>query len=300
MEPQPTEAPASDPAHDVVESYDKLTQDELGNLGIVLGAYRSFRGDRRGHIAYVSMPITSGKRFYETLAAEGVTSLEELSAKRGKDALYELVIKPNVAEGIALADKLGDERRNLLFIAPSVFEAKKWRWSQHAYMSLWYRVIGELAGKHYLMDGWEYSTGGLQEVLFSMLMRWRVIRSFNVREGAAEFRFANFHPGLSREKLMEELRGMWEIRIYEADGAEVRLDQALAKAVGAIRDLQARGFDASNLIGPAWRLSQVPWRSPFFMAGFSPDSRDERTFSPLYEEMRDAIKEISMRPEAAP
>jgi len=290
--------PASDPAHDVVESYDKLTEDELGNLGIVLGAYRSFRGDRRGHVAYVSMPITSGKRFYETLAAEGVTSAKELAEKRGAAALYELVIRPNVEEGVALADRLGQADKSLLYIAPSVFEAKKWRWSQDAYMSLWYRVIGELAGKHYLMDGWEYSTGGLQEVLFSMLMRWRVIRSHNVREGAAELHFANFHPGLSREKLMEELRGMWEIRVYEADGTPVRLDQALEKAVTAIRDLQSRGFDASALIGPAWRLSQVPWRSPYFMAGQTPDDPNQDCMSPLYLEMRDAIRELACAPTA--
>lgn len=291
---EPTAAlPPSDPAHDVVQSYDKLTEDELGNLGIVLGAYRSFRGDRRGHLAYVSMPITSGKRFYETLSAEGVTSAKELVEKRGKDALYELVIKPNVAEGVALADKLGEERKDLLFIAPSVFEAKKWRWSQDAYMALWYRVIGELTGKHYLMDGWEYSTGGLQEVLFSMLMRWRVVRSHNVREGAAEFKFPNFHPGLSREKLMEELRGMWEITVHAADGTPITLEQALAMAVAAIRDLQSRGFDASGLIGPAWRLSQVPWRSPFFMAGQTPDDRSRDCMSPLYLEMREAIRAIA-------
>jgi len=291
--------PASDPAHDVVESYDKLTEDELGNLGIVLGAYRSFRGDRRGHIAYVSMPITSGKRFYEVLTAEGVTSAKELAAKRGKDALYELVIKPNVEEGIALADALGEARSDLLFIAPSVFEAKKWRWSQDAYMALWYRVIGEFAGKHYLMDGWEYSTGGLKEVLFSMLMRWRVVRSCNLREAANEFRFSNFYPGMPHDKLWEEVRKMWEIRVYDHDGTELRLDRALAKAVAAIRDLQARGFDASDLIGPAWRLSQVPWRSPFFMSGFSPDGEDQPTMSPLYDEMRDAMRQIAI-PAGAP
>jgi|GEM_PF-1753895 len=283
--------PASEPAHDVVASYDRLTEDELGNLGIVLGAYRSFRGDRRGHIAYVSMPITSGKRFYDALAAEGVVSAKELAEKRGKDALYELVIKPNIAEGVALADRLGEARKDLLFIAPSVFEAKRWRWSQDAYMSLWYRVIGELAGKHYLMDGWEYSTGGLQEVLFSMLMRWRVIRSYNVREAAREFMFKDFHPGMDDRALFEEVKKMWEIRVHEADGAEVRLDQALAKAVAAIRDLQARGFDASGLIGPAWRLSMIPWRSPYF-GGASPDD-GVPAMTPLYLEMRDAIREIA-------
>src|SRR3989344_7082840 len=107
----------------VNESYEKLTELELTNLGIVLGAYRSFRGDRRSHIAYVGMPITTGKRLYDVLKQEGVVTREELIAKCGKDSLWELVIKPNVDDGIAFADELG-RRENLLFIAPSVFEAK--------------------------------------------------------------------------------------------------------------------------------------------------------------------------------
>ena len=46
----------------VTGEYTKLTEDELANLNIVLGAYRSFRGDRRAHVAYVGMPITAEHR----------------------------------------------------------------------------------------------------------------------------------------------------------------------------------------------------------------------------------------------
>jgi len=182
-----------------VDSYARLTEDELANLGIVLGAYRSFRGNRRAHIGYVSMPITSGRRLCDVLCEEGVRTVEELTAKCGKGALWERVMQPNINEGIAFTDGLG-KREDLLFIAPSVFEAKKWRWTQDAYMSLWYRVIAEMAGRHVVMDGWEYSNGGVDEVLFSLYLRWRIFRATTLQIGIDHFGLKNFLPGMSHEE----------------------------------------------------------------------------------------------------
>jgi hypothetical protein len=248
------------PLDDINAEYGKLSEDELANLGIVLGAYRSFRGDRRGHIAYVSMPITSGRRLYETLHAHGVNSIEALTAKEGKDALWRLVIKPNIDEGVALADRLGAERK-LLFVAPSVFEAKRWRWSQEAYMSLWYRVIGEMAGSHYLMDGWEYSTGGVKEAMFSMLLRWRMIRRSNVSAAAKHFGLQNFLPATMPADSADEIReleAMWNIRVYDQRGEELHIDDLLEKAVHAIDDLRGRGLPYQDLVNPAWNIMQTP------------------------------------------
>ncbi|WKZ28988.1 MAG: hypothetical protein QY323_05705 [Patescibacteria group bacterium] len=232
---------------DVTESYDRLTEDELRNLGIVLGAYRSFRGNRRGLLAYVSMPITSGKRYFDVLTEHGVTSAEELAAKAGKDALYELVIKPNIREGVAFADQLGETRKDLLFIAPSVFEAKKWRWSQDAYMSLWYRVIGELTGKHYLMDGWEYSTGGVKEVMFTVLMQNQAFLD--------AFRMKDFLPDVPEERLREEYWAMREVRIYDAQGQDINVIKAVEMIVAAVADLRKRGLPCQELIPPTIRMA---------------------------------------------
>ncbi len=255
------------PLADVNGSYERLTADELGNLGIVLGAYRSFRGDRRKHIAYVGMPITSGKRYFDVLCANGVKTTDELIAKLGKDALYELVIKPNIVEGIALADTLG-AGKDLLFIAPSVFEAKKWRWSQDAYMSLWYRVIGEMAGAHYVMDGWEYSTGGAKEVTFSMLMQWRYIRHFNLDQAARLFQVQNIFPDMSSDDRRKELEGMWGIRVYDQRGKELRIDDILDMLLTAIIDLHGKGLPYQDLLGPALTLKALPILSPLGPRGF--------------------------------
>ncbi len=242
---------------DVHASYDRLTANEDIGVGVVLGAYRSFRGDRRRHVAYVGMPITTGRLLYQVLARESVHTPAELEAKLGKGALYELVIKPNVAEGIALADRLGSERA-MLFIAPSVFEAKPLRWSEHAYMTLWYRVIGELAGAHYVSDGWEYSLGGVKEVFFSNLMRWGIIRPYTMKDAMETFGLRNYHPGLSTKEAYAEYQAMRRIQICNASGETLRIDTALNLCTEAILQLKAQGFPYQELLNVVWKLRLLP------------------------------------------
>ncbi|MBI2596462.1 hypothetical protein HYW46_07075 [Candidatus Daviesbacteria bacterium] len=269
--------------------YDRLTENELTNLGVVLGAYRSFRGDRRSHIAYVGMPITTGKRYYDVLSEHGVKSREELTEKVGQKALWEEVIQPNINEGISFADSLG-KQRDMLFIAPSVFEAKQWRWTDDAYMSLWYRVLGEMAGTHWVMDGWEYSTGGLREVMFSMIMQWGVIRSFNKDTAVKAFGLKNFHSGLTKEEESLEFMEMRKMRVYDSAGIDIRIDGALSKSVDAIYDLKQRNFPYQDLLGPANSIMQTPFMSPYLMA-------DEK-YSPVgfgtqkYREAKDRLKNL--------
>jgi len=274
---------------EVTGSYDRLTEDELANLGIVLGAYRSFRGNRRKHISYVSMPITSGKRFYDVLFEEGVRTVDELTAKCGKTALWERVIQPNIAEGIAFADSLG-KREDLLFIAPSVFEAKRWRWTQDTYMSLWYRVIGEMAGRHDLMDGWEYSNGGVDEVLFSLYLRWRIFRMSNLQDGIGMFGLKNFLPGMSMQEQQRELQAMWEMRIYDASGNEIRLDSALKKCVDVVYTLRERGLPFDAFLARANQMMLMPFFTPAF---YEPDDENGRiTDSDCYQEASKRLKRL--------
>ncbi|MFC1638924.1 hypothetical protein ACFL26_01485 [Patescibacteria group bacterium] len=246
--------------------YEQLTEEQLGQLGIVLGAYRSFRGNRRKHIGYVSMPITSGKRLYEVLSHHGVTSLQELlDLPKGGDLLYEEVIRPNIDDGIGLADHLG-ATRDLLFIAPSVFEAKRWRWTQEAYMSLWYRVIAEMAGSHYLMDGWEYSTGGVKEVMLSLIMQWRGIRPRMLDCAVHGWRLQDFMVGKSREDQLAELEEMQKIRIYDERSAVLAIDDILESVVVAVEDLRERGMDYEPLLGLAATIKSTPSFTPYDIA----------------------------------
>lgn len=251
------------PHDDVVQSHCNLNEEEKGNLGVVLGAYRSFRGNRRANITYVGMPITTGLRYYDVLEQHGVKDAAGLAQVAGKSALYDLVIKPNVEEGIALADRLGARNGQRLFIAPSVFEAKRWRWSQDAYMSLWYRVIGEMAGTHTVSNGWEYTTGGAKEALFTMMLRWRYIRPFNLRAAANAFELTDFFSDLSEADKMRELEAMRTVTLHADDDAEILLPQAVVMMANAIDNLQRRGFACEDLIDVALRMKKLPLLSPF-------------------------------------
>lgn len=273
-------------------AYDRLTEQELTNLGVVLGAYRSLRGNRRKHLSYVSMPITTGKRFYDILSAAGLKDAKEFTEKFGKDALWKEIIKPNIDEGIKFADMLG-KRDDLIFIAPSVFEAKPWRWTEDAYMSLWYRVLGELAGRHDVIDAWEYSTGGVKEVFFSLLMQWRIIRPFTKQEAIETFGLKNFHPGLTRQEEGEEFEAMWKIRIYDSAKNEITVESALGKVANAVYDLHARGFNCEHLLVLAECIAGIPMRSPFFMAPEqSPTDVWNGSFYNRESDMRKKLEEV--------
>ncbi len=282
---------SEDSLSDVVGSYERLTQGELENLGIVLGAYRSFRGPRRKLLAYASMPITTGLRLRNVCVANGVTSAVELATKLGKDALWELVIQPNIKDGIAFADALGRSRDDLLWIAPSVFEAKKWRWSQDAYMSLWYRIIGELAGRHVVMDGWQYSVGGVLEVMFSLFMRWRMIRPYTEEIATKAFGIKNFLPDMSSHERREEYEAMWQMRVYDASGRELLIDEILSMIVAAIEDLRAHGLAYQDLVGPAYKIMQTPILSPCPASGGLPRT-PPNALTVVYDDARARIKTI--------
>lgn len=277
------------PAHEVADTYNRLTEDELANLGIVLGAYRSFRGNRRAHIAYVSMPISSGKRLYDVFYEERVRTVRELTQKCGEDALWERVIRPNITDGITLADSLG-KRENLLFIAPSVFEARKWRWTQDAYMSLWYRVIGEMACKLVVMDGWEYSNGGVDEVLFALYLHWRLFRMSTLREGAAHFNLKNFCSDMPTEELWRELEAMWAMRIFDARGKELRLDVLLKMCVDAVLDLRERELPYNDIL---WRANKMKAIWAFAPNFYEPDDGNGSIVDSLvYQRARSQIQEL--------
>lgn len=283
---------------DINGAYDRLTEEELGNLGIVMGAVRMLRGNRRGHLAYVSMPITSGKRYFDVLTKHGAKSQEELAAKAGKDALYEQVIKPNVTEGVEYADRLGMKQQDLLFIAPSVFEAKKWRWSQDAYMSMWYRVLGEMVGNHFMMDGWEYSTGGVKEVLFSLFMQWDVFGCEGRRihddfatlfdaVGIQDF-LTDLPPGRTWWDEVEEMRN---IRIHSPSGMDVTnyaLQWAVEKVTAAIIDLRKRELPYRELLDLCWKMS-LNWHR-----GRVPEwyTNDSPRYSPLIRDCFRTMKQI--------
>jgi hypothetical protein len=194
-------------------------------IDMVLSAYRSIRSP----VAYVSTPITSGRLLYDVLEKEGVRSIAELNREQ---VLHEIV-KPNIARGISLADKLR-ERSKLPPLAPGVFEGRDFKWTQQDYMSLWVRVIEELAGEVHMTEGWQFSDGAVEEFTLAMHMRYGFLPNLDFKRAQS----------LSKE----EYRRVRSMQIYDHTGAPMMIDCGTGMINDAIDELIEKGFGCTRMI----------------------------------------------------
>jgi len=138
------------------------------SLNIVRSAYRSIM---KGDLIYVSMPITSGERYYNILESYGVFEDQDLP----EGVLYNEIIAPNIQEFTAIAKKIQNKNPNRTVIAPSIFEAKKQRWSQEEYMYLWYWVLQDKISTGVLAD--KFSNGGSEEAVGMNEIKYQMIKT---------------------------------------------------------------------------------------------------------------------------
>lgn len=257
---------------------ERIPQEKRESVSIVLSAYRSMLSP----IAYVSMAITSGRRYYDVLEAKGVKSLDEL-AKQDPDAIYRDIIQPNIAYGVDLAKTIS-QKTSLPVIAPAIFEAKKQRWREEEYMFMWYRMLEEKAQEIYMMEGWQYSNGCSQEFVRAMEMKHGFVNSRNGMD---------FYPGYESFKKELDKQGIypWEdghncegrrrrwlrtfrnleakcglkeaearmrkIKVYDASGKELGLDTGSFMVADAVKDLKSRGFECGSLLASFQKLYSI-------------------------------------------
>jgi hypothetical protein len=111
---------------------------------------------------YISVPITSGKRFVDWYLKEG----RHLSSDsiEYKSAQTKQVINPNIKEAQLFIDSIRKKY-------PSVIEPTKLNivsWSQSDYHLFWQTVIERYVTQTFFLDGWHYSTGCIIEFYVSM------------------------------------------------------------------------------------------------------------------------------------
>lgn len=219
----------------------KSSPERVDAINIVLSAFRS----QLASAGYTSMPITTGELYYQVLESYGVLSLEELKKIRPA-ALFEEIIRPNVNDGIAFANRVSDELQ-MEIIAPCIFEANKQRWTQDEYMFMWFRVIEERAQAMLMKPGWQYSNGGCEEIARALEMKFGFINPLSGMEYVPAF--------VDREKLF---RKMTQIKIMVWDKQlsrwrEIEIEEISRMIADAIIDL--------------WRRMRKPEQA---QAGFKP------------------------------
>jgi len=104
--------------------------------------------------AYVSAPITSGRRFLDWFRQRG-TQLDPHS-REYQDELVRAVIKPNCDEINARVEDL-DFFADRILINPAAFNRPEW--TQDDYRYFWGRVIERFADTVIFLKGWQYSSG---------------------------------------------------------------------------------------------------------------------------------------------
>lgn len=204
--------------------------EKMDGINLVLSAYRSICN----RVLYASVPITTGKRFYEVLEKYGVKNLEDLLAKN-KDVFFAEIIKPNIECGNDFANGLA-KKLGATVIAPSVFEAKKQRWGQDEYMFLWYRFLEERVKEIHLMPFPNYSNGSAKEMVRGIEMQFGFVNPIQGMEYVPS--------NTDKFALFGEMR---KIKIYDFEGNEVKIQDANHMLCESIKDLRGKGFDTTGL-----------------------------------------------------
>jgi len=191
---------------------DGCDEQKKNSVHAVISAYRSLLTP----ISYVSMPITTGKLYYEVL--------DKMGSVLTKDQVYDQIIRPNGERGLDFAQSI-EGLPTFPVVAPAIFEAKQMRWTEREYMYLWYRILEEKAREIWMSPGWQYSNGCSEEFTRAMKIQWDFVR---------------LDPTTEDEPL--------PIRAYDALGNELNIYDGTKLVFEAIVDLKDRGHDCPKLI----------------------------------------------------
>lgn len=116
-------------------------------------------------LAYVSHPISSGKRLFELTEDFELDHVSQLKSQFAYD-YRELVLKPNMAEGKKFGRKVSSVS-DLPVVIPSLFEQNARmddsRWGEEEFMHFWVNTIRDKIARMHMAPDWEYSNGAVEE-----------------------------------------------------------------------------------------------------------------------------------------
>ena len=130
-------------------------------IELMLDILASVAGDRNA--AYLSAPITSGKRFTDWRKRRG----EDLGPSQPsyQEELIREVLEPNRAYAQLVARTLRGSFAGVLFDPTAVVDLPGW--SQDDYRSLWGRIIERYVRTAVFIDDWQYSNGCAYEFVIA-------------------------------------------------------------------------------------------------------------------------------------
>jgi hypothetical protein len=144
---------------------------DSARLASALDSFARCIGLKRENAAYVSTPITTGRRYYEWLKSSGMTPTAG-AAFQAEHARQ--VIEVNQASARALVLYAREKLRKIV-VDPTALDVPIW--TQDDYNGFWTHLISDYVGTVVFNDGWEYSTGCTLEYAAALESNARLLDS---------------------------------------------------------------------------------------------------------------------------
>lgn len=178
-----------------------------------------------GDIAYLSLPITSGKFLYDLrLKNPGIS----------KSELIKEAISKNYQTGFLFLEELR-KRIACPIIFPADLIPIHQRWEQKHFQALWLSIIAEKCTQIHMSEGWEYSNGGSEEL----------VHAFQLKLGIPYHNQLVFFN--TKESESTEITRMKSIKIYDHLGNTLTIDNSIKLLKNSIEWLSSNNFDVSSL-----------------------------------------------------
>lgn len=185
---------------------------------------RSIKNDKE--LLYASVPITSGKHYYELLLQ---------NPKRNKEEIRDISISDNYNEGWKFVQGI-IKRTDKPVLYPADMIPTHNNWEQPHFQALWLSIIGEKCSEVHMQKGWEYSNGSSEEFTHTYQLRLGLPRCtenlifYNTKE--------------SEEYARERLRNM---NVFDHTGKIISAEEGYNKMGTAIKWIKESGFNPSKI-----------------------------------------------------
>lgn len=203
-----------------------------GTIEIVWSAFRSVLAGKR--LAYLSAPITSGRRAMEAA---------EAGASKGE------IIRTNIEIGTTLAREIAGKCGGPI-VAPTVFDGNPQKWSQADYMRMWLGMIEENVGDVYMSPDWAFSNGCAEEYLKAINLAHGFGSRWDIFPRRPDGRIIHLHEGM--QDVTEALHLMQERKVKADTLASVLIGLYSAHVAWTTPDVMhdlPTGFNAEVVYG---------------------------------------------------
>ena len=178
-----------------------------------------------GELAYISVPITTGRRLYELRRNLNLSEPERL----------ELAIAHNYLIGWEFTERLVG-RLDCPVLFPADMTPAHQIWDQADFQALWLSIIAEKCTQLHLVDGWQFSNGGCEE--FTHVMQLRL----GLPSTVGDLIFYN-----TKEDEAAERERMRSIRVYDHHGRALDIDDGIRLMNEALRWIGRHSFSAPKI-----------------------------------------------------